>query len=501
MMEKFEKKTARGKAALGIARAALAAAAASLVGACTMEPDYEVPETPLNAKADAMKDFKYAEGLWKTAAPSDDLPKGKWWEIFSDPALNAIMEACRANNPDLKSAFYTVERARQQARMTESELYPWANANASWTKTGTSKNETSYRGTYEDYRIGLGLTWDLDFFGRVQALLASDTAEAQALFAAYENTMLMIEAEAAAAYFSILQYNSEIELLGETVRTREAQMKIEEERLKANYSSELDLMRARQLYFEAQAQMAAVVGTRDSTSNYLAYLSGTIPARFAPSAARIPETLPKIPHVVPSELLERRPDIAAAERRVFAANYRIGAAKSAFFPTVQITSSLDLASGDVDTLINSGSLAWGVSPKIYMPIFQAGMLMAQYDMALAEHMRISEEYKAAVLNAIYETENALSSIKNLRKEYSAAEEAAKAAKMVEKLTREKLDRGAIDYFEYTDAQRLALTNERERIRLRADQFRAVISLVRAVGGSPEGRGQKPNLEGEGDGQS
>ena len=468
-----------------LSKAALMCAAAMALCACTLEPEYKIPETPLDAEAEQMKSFKHAEGLWTGAQPADDALKGDWWKIFEDGELSALIKNCREKNPDLKSAFYAVEQARQKARMTESELYPWANANAGWSKTGTSKNEFAYRGTFEDYRIGLGLTWDLDLFGRVQALVASEVADAQAMRAAYENTMLMLEASVANAYFAVRQFNSEILLLKDTVKVREKQVELVTNRAKAKYAHEADVKRAQQQYYDALTQLAGVEKQRDASANFLAYLTGTIPANLAATTKPIPEALPKVPAIIPSELLQRRPDIASAERAVYSENMKIGAATSAFFPTIQITSSLDLASQDISDLIKGHSLAWGVSPRLYLPIFQAGRLYAQYQVALARHKQATEKYKATVLNAIYEVENALSAIKHLEAEYEARAQSAAASKAVEELTRKQFDSGVIDYFEYTDAERLALNNERERIRLRGDQFRSVISLVLAIGGGVE----------------
>lgn len=463
-------------------KGALLVAMGLALSACTLEPDYVVPETHLDSSAEQMKNFKYAEGLWADANPNDAQLKGKWWLIFNDEKLAKLIETCREKNPNLKVAFYTVEQARQKARMTEAELYPWLNGNVSYTKTDTSENEFSYRGAYEDYRIGLGLTWDLDFFGRVQALMASEVADAQALRAAYENTMLMLEANVASVYFSIRQYNSEIVLLKETVNVRQKQVDLVTNRAKAKYAHEADVRRAEQQLYDAVTQIASVQRLRDASINYLAFLTGTIPANLQITDEPIAEVLPKVPSIIPSQLLERRPDIAQAERGVFSANMKIGAAKSAFFPTIQITSSLDLASQDISSLLEGNSLAWGVSPRLYLPIFQAGRLYAQYQVALAQHLQASEKYKATVLNAIYEVENALSAIKNLKAEYEARAKSASAAKAVETLTRNQFDSGVIDYFEYTDAERLALTNERERIRLRGEQFRSVVALILAIGG-------------------
>lgn len=453
------------------------------LASCTMEPDYVRPETPLDAKVEKLTGFKYAEGLWKEAEPADNLPKGKWWEIFQDEELNKLILACREKSPNLKAAFYIVEQARQKARIDEADLYPNVDGNASFSRTGTSKNEVSSRGTFDDYRVGVGLTWDLDFFGRVQALVKSDSALAEAQYSAYQGVMLMLESEVAINYFSICQYNSELALLENTIAVRKEQLKRVEDEVRVRSKDNLDLGRAQQLYYEALSQRAGVSRARDYTISYLAYICGT-----TPNAQNIPDKLlsgklPDTPKVVPSTLLERRPDIAEMERQVYAANFRIGSATSAFFPTIQITSSLDLASADIGDLLNSSSLAWGVSPRLYVPIFQAGRLIAQREIAISSHAQLVEQYKDKVLFAIFEVENALSQIKGLKDEYEARFQVAKAAKEVETLTKKKLDIGEVNYFEYSDAERLSLANERECIRLLGDQYKAIINLVKAVGGT------------------
>ena len=464
-------------------RFASVALAALALSACTMEPDYERPETPLDSKAEAMKEFKHADGLWKDASP-EALQKGKWWLMFEDEELDVLIASCREKNSNLRAAFYAVESSRQKARMTQSDLFPHAGANASWSKSQTSRNEFSSRGIFEDYRIGVGLTWDLDLFGRVQALMKSDVALAQAQYSAYESVMLMLESEVASTYFTIRQYNTEIKILNDAIATRKVQLSSVQDEYRISSKDALDLGRAEQLYYEAASQLASVTKYRDAMANYLAYIVGSVPSAQTVTEKLLNSDVPATPQIIPSELLERRPDIAEWERKVYAANFRIGSATSAFFPTIQITSSLDMASADIGNLLESNSLAWGVSPRLYLPIFQAGKLWAQREVALAEHAGIVEQYKDKVMFAIYEVENALANIKNLKDEYDARSKVSDASINVTKLTKDKFDAGVVNTFELSDAQRLSLANERETIRLRGDRFRAVIELIRTIGGSP-----------------
>jgi len=454
---------------------------------CSFTPDYNVPTSAISLDANLPDSFFHEEDLWKIATPADDESKGPWWELFNDAQLNDLMLLCRAQNPNLKSAFYRVEQARERARMTSSELYPHANASGAYTRTGTSFNDAAYRGTFENWRIGMGLTWDLDFFGRVRSLLDSDTAEAQALFAAYENTMLLLESELANTYFSLKQANSEVALLEDTVEVREKQLKLVQNRFDSGFSMILDVKRAEQQVFEAKAQLASATVTVEVMGEYLALLTGSIRAKFTPTKDLLGDHFPEVPRFLPSQMLERRPDIASAERSVYAANARIGSANAAFFPTVTISASADLASSDIDTLFNSSSLAWGVSPKIYNPIFQAGKLIAQRAAALQEHKELVEKYRATVLKAIFEVESSMAKVHNLKKEYLAREKTMLSAREILDLTLKQYEQGYVDFFEVSDAQRVSLLNDREFIRLKGEQYKAVISLIVASGGSWEER--------------
>jgi len=454
---------------------------------CSFTPEYSVPTSAISLNEDIPDSFYHEEDLWKNATPADDTIKGPWWELFNDAELNDLMLLCRKQNPNLKAAFYRVEQARERARMTGSELYPNAGASASYARTGTSKNDYGYRGTFDSWRIGLGLTWDLDFFGRVRSLLDSDTAQAQAILAAYENTMLLLEGELANTYFTLKQANSEVELLKDTVEVRAKQLKLVQDRFDSGFSMILDVKRAEQQVFEAKAQLASATFTVEVMGEYIALLTGSIRAKFTPTKNLLGDHFPSVPKFLPSQMLERRPDIASAERSVYAANSRIGAANAAFFPTVTISASADLASSDIDTLFNASSLAWGVSPKIYNPIFQAGKLIAQRAAALQEHKEFVEKYRATVLNAIFEVESSMTKVHNLKKEYLAREKTMISAREILDLTMKQYEQGYVDFFEVSDAQRVSLLNDREFIRLKGEQYKAIISLIIASGGSWEER--------------
>lgn len=461
----------------------MVAACASLCS-CMVGPDYENPESEVakwNMKAEH---FSRDGGLWKEAVPADSLPKGEWWHVFNDRILDGLIKRCNENNPTLAAAFYTVEQARQSARLNEAELYPWASGDASYARTGSSKNykQTANAGTFDRWSIGLGFTWDLDFFGRVQSMVVAEEGRAQAALDSYYNMMLVLHAEIANTYFTIRQYSSEKELLERTLQVRKEQTDFVRRRVKFNFANDLDLHRAILQENEAAAQLSAVDRSMETAINRLAILVGKTPAQFKVSYAPLSEKLPKMPRAVPSQLLERRPDVAASERAVFAANAQIGVAQAGFFPTISITANTSFQSSDIDKLINAGSFAWGVSPQIYIPIFQAGRIYAQKQVALAAHKTALENYKAKVLSAIGEVENALTTINTLNTEYDRRREVTKSSLKVQELTQKQYDLGAEDYFAVSDAQRIALLNEREQLRLLGDKYRACVALIGALGG-------------------
>lgn len=456
-------------------------ATAALSG-CMVGPDYVAPNADFAAQDLTAEHFFRDDGLWKEAVPADSLPKGDWWAIFNDPELDALLRLCRENNPDLASAFYRVEQARQNARMDASELYPFGSGDASFTRTEISRNVNQTPGTFDTWRTGLGLTWDLDLFGRVRSIVEADIADAQASYDLYQNLILTMQANVASYYFTIRQYSSELELLERTLETRKEQSELVRNRVKLDYADDLDLQRALQQEYEAAAQLATVSRQKALAKVQIAILVGVTPSQLQLKDAPLSEVLPKLPQAVPSELLERRPDVAAAERAVYAANARIGAAQAGFFPTVSISADASLQANKIDKLLNASSFAWGVSPQIYIPIFQAGKIYAQKQVALAAHKETLESYKATVLKAIGEVESALTNINLLEKEYEKRSAVTEASLKVQELTTTQYDLGSVDYFSVSDAQRLALLNEREQLRLLADRFRACVDLITSLGG-------------------
>ena len=459
----------------------IAYSTAALLSGCMVGPDYVSPESEASAEALAEAHYYRDENLWKEATPADKLPKGDWWSVFGDDVLSDLLKLCRDNSPTLASAYYKIEKAREAVRIDAADLYPHADGTGSFSKAERSLN-LSGSSSYEQWLVGMGLTGDLDLFGRVRSMIEADTADAQAQLYAYNSLLLSLQMMVATEYFTLRQYSSEVDLLIRTLQVRKEQTLLVERRVKLDYASELDLQRALQQEYEAAAQLATLERQIAISKNRLAILVGLSPSRLMMNDAPLSEKLPKLPEAVPSQLLERRPDIAEAERRVYAANARIGVAQAGFFPTISISANTDLTANRVEKLIEASSFAWGVSPQIYIPIFQAGKIYAQKQVAIAEHKVTVEDYKATVLEAIGEVENALSEINYLEREYSKRTLVTKASLRIQELTLRQYEQGYVDYFSVSDAQRLALENERTQISLLGDRFRACVSLIGALGG-------------------
>ncbi len=471
--------------------------AAFLLGlcGCMVGPDYVDPKETIGEREilDFQK-FANEDGLWKTATPKDTEPRGDWWLAFNDEVLNGYMAECEKSNPDIKSIFYKVEQAAENAQMKRSALYPQAGATADWFKTevGDRSILRPLGSRFEDWAVGATLTWDADLFGRIRSVLAASRAEAQGLRDEYENALLSLRTKAASLYFSLREFEAEKNLLEKTVELRESQLRFVADRYEMQTTSEADLQRACEQLYSTKAQLTDMLERIALGKNLLANLLGTTPAKLKISPSPLEGNPPETPAVVPSELLERRADIAAAERAVCAANYRIGAAQAAFFPTVSITSSLGTESTAFSKLLNSSSFAWGVSPQIYIPIFQAGRLVSQKSVALSKHKAALEDYKSAVLKAVRETEDALAKSSLSKRRYLELEKAAKAARKVADITQAQYESGVADYFQASEAHRYALMNELMFIKSSGERFRASIELVRALGGSWKHREKEKN---------
>ena len=465
----------------------LFAAAAALAG-CMMNPDYQSPAQSEQIRAAVdFENFENAPDEWKKASPRDTDERGDWWAMFADDTLSRFMVLCAENNPDVKSLLYKSEQAAEHALMTRSALFPHAGAGADYFKSefGNRSLFTPLGSRFEDWAVGATLTWDADLFGRIRSTLEASRAEAQSVELQYQNALLALRTKTAALYFTYRQLQNQEKILEKTVEIFKAQTRFVLDKVEMQSASQADAERAKAQQYSAMSRLTDIAQKKAAVKNILAALLGTVPAKLEMPPQKSGFKSPQIPAAVPSALLERRADIAAAERQVRAANYRIGAAQAAFFPTISITSSLGTESTAFSKLLNSNSFAWGVSPQIYVPIFQAGRLCAQKRVALAKHKQCLEDYKSAVLNAVRETEDALAKTSLSRRRYAEISAMAQAAQNAESIVKIQYEEGVADFFQLCEANRAALSAKLALEDAAAERLRAAVELVRALGGAPE----------------
>ncbi len=449
---------------LSLAAAAAAAAAAG--------PDYHRPDVP-------------APFAWKTAATPQSLPRGDWWKLFDDPALDDLQARALAANQNLAAAAARVEQARAAAGLARSNYFPSIGVRPSLDRSRSSETTDNRFPVTESttYRGMLDAVWELDLFGRVRRLHESARAEASASAADFENVRLALTAEVAATYFSLRGLDRELALVTDGVALRRKALDLVASRRAGGAATDFDVARAETELASTEAESSGLANRRAALQNALAVLLGEAAPNYELSAFSDQLSAPPaVPSGLPSELLERRPDIAAAEAALAAANARIGVAKAAFFPAISLTGSFGYASGDVDRLFNADSKLWSIGPSLYLPIFQGGRNRANLARNRAAYEESVAQFRQRVLVAFRETQDALTATQLLAEQAAAQERAVAAARRARELAQTRYDAGYVAYFEVLDAQRTLLATERAATQLGAQRLVNSVGLVKALGG-------------------
>lgn len=451
---------------------------------CAVGPDYKRPaETaPARYKAETL-------GLWKEGKPLDNLPKGAWWEIFADDTLNDLQRRAAEANQELKAAVARVEQARATARVARSELFPVVNFEPSYTRQRYSPNQVPSFGdlTANTFSTPLDLSYEIDLWGRVRRGFESARADAGASLAAFYGVLLTLHSDVAQNYFALRALDAEIATVTATVKLRNEQVRLVRSRFEGGIGSDLDVARAETELATTEAEAAALAKRRTELETAMAILVGENASTFKlvaledANAAWNPQP-PEIPAGLPAELLERRPDVAEAERRLAAANARIGVAKAAFFPVVRLTGSGGYVSGDVDNLFNWESRVWSIGPSISLPIFAGGRNRATYKQSQSAFEEAVAKYRQQVLVAFGDIENSLSGIRHLSDQHAAQQRAVSNARRAADLATERYRSGIVSYLEVVDANREALQAERGNAQLAGQRLIAAVQLIKALGG-------------------
>lgn len=455
----------------------LSSALCLLLAGCAMGPNYQRPTV------DNPPDWR-----WKKAEPRDEASKGPWWELFSDPGLNALEEKAIAGNQNLRAAVSRVDQSRATARISKSELLPTLAANPSWDRYRTTANGNPQRGiimptqTVSNFSIPLDLSYEIDIWGKVRRAFESSRNEFLASAAAYQNILFTLQADVALNYFQLRAVDREIDILGQAVKLREENAALFKSRFDAGYSSELDVASTVTELNSAKASLADAKRRRALYENALAVLCGQVPSQFEIAPALISLAPPQVSPGLPSELLERRPDVAQAERTMAARNAEIGVAYAAFFPSVRLTASGGLQSAELSDLFSWESRVWSFGPSISLPIFSGGRNAAGLEKAKAAYEEAVANYRQSVLVAFQDVDNALAGLRFLQEQSDAQGNALAASRKSADISLTRYKNGIASYLDVINAERSRLAEELAAVQIDSQRMTTTVLLVKAIGG-------------------
>ncbi|MDB6017332.1 MAG: efflux system, outer rane lipoprotein NodT family [Pedosphaera sp.] len=458
---------------------------AASLGGCLVGPDYKRPEATRIPAA-----YAGATNGWKVAEPQAHLPKDNWWELFGDPELNQLEVEAAAANQQLKAAFARFEEARALADVTRAGLFPNIALSASVARERDSANRPSVltglpigRGsTFNDFVVPLNLNYEVDLWGRVRRSLESARAQETASADDLGTIILIIQAEVAADYVTLRSLDTEQAIVRSTIEVFRKSLELTRDRRAGGVVSDLDVAQAETVFRTARAQLPAIALQRAQFQHALAVLTGKPASSFEIPERVLTTTPPAVPPGLPSELLERRPDIAAAERRMAAANANIGVAKAAFFPTLRLNVSGGYESVSAGTLFDWPSRFWAIGPSLTTPLFQGGALRAGLRFTKAVYEETVANYRQTVLTAFQEVEDNLSAQTLLASEYEEQAAALRAANRQLEIANDRYRDGLVTYLEVATAQNLVLSLERTVVELRGQQLVTAVTLVQVLGG-------------------
>jgi NodT family efflux transporter outer membrane factor (OMF) lipoprotein len=459
---------------------ALSLAIAVVLGGCSLAPAYKTPATP--------QALAYREvGPWVTAQPSDHLPRGKWWQLYGDDQLSQLQTELLANNTDLAAALAHYEQAQAYSAEARSELFPQVGVGASAQRERQSDTAPPLRNPaapadYNAYTVGVQASYEVDLWGRVRNTVEAGRDNALAAQADLASVQLSLQAQLADAYMQLRGYDQQIELLQETIEAYQKALKLTQTLHAGGIVSGLDVSRAQTQLSDARSQWSQTLAQRALMQDQIAVLVGENASTFSLPAQTAAIPVPVIPIGVPSSLLQRRPDVAAAERRVAASNAGIGIARAAWFPSLTLNAQGGFQSTGWANLLTAPNRFWSLGPQLAYDLFDGGYRKATIAAARAKTDEAGAKYRGVVLGAFQQVQDNLALLDNLGTASVNQKDASDAAQHALDLSMTQYKHGAVSYLDVVQAQTVALQEQRGLLQLDTQRLRASVQLIRAMGG-------------------
>ena len=445
---------------------------------CAVGPDYHQPDAPVPTQ------FKELEG-WRQAAPGDAAPRGPWWTLFDDAELDGLMKRVDVSNQTIIAADARFRQARAVVDQARAGLFPTVSANASATRTKSPSlpNAPSFAtGAVNNFNASLNASWELDLWGRVRRSVEAGEASWQGSSADLEAARLSARASLAQAYFSLRVADAARRVLEETVASYQRTVELTQNRYNAGVAARVDIVQAQVQLRSAQASLLDVSVQRAQLEHAIALLVGVPPAQFSIAPVTADLKIPSIPVVVPSELLQRRPDIAAAERAMAAANAQIGVATAAYYPSLTLTGAAGSRTTQLTDLLTAPTRFWSLGAAAAETLFDGGLRRAVTEQARAAYDAQVATYRQTVLTGFQEVEDNLAALRILDEEAAIQQDVVDGARHALALTENQYRAGVVGYLNVIAAQQVLFNNQRSQFDILGRRFTAAVALVRAMGG-------------------
>jgi multidrug efflux system outer membrane protein len=449
--------------------------AALLLAGCASTSTFVPAAAPAAPSA-----FKEADGRWATLSPAPAIEQGRWWTVFADPVLDDLVQRADAGNTSIQRAAARLTQARALLQAADAERLPRVGASA-----GASRGNRATPGSLQPVTVasaGIGASWEPDLFGRLAQARNAAALDAQSREALLQGTRLLVQSDVAQAYFGLRALDDERALLRETVAAFRDTLRLTERRFAAGDVAELDLARVQTELAATQAQALALDRSRAQLEHALAVLLGEAPSGFALAEAPWHGALPTVPAGIPSQVLARRPDVAAAYGSMQAAQQRVGVARSAWWPDLALTADGGFAATDLADVVKWSARSWGIGALLSLPLFDGGRREARVQDAEGAWDAAAAGWREQVLVALQDVEDQLAALRLLRGQAGLQTQAVDAAARATVLSNSRYRNGLVSQLELLDARRSELANRRQAVQVRAAQYQATVALIRALGG-------------------